>query len=99
MFEYSKFSHSRTRTHYLVDDDLVVGAAEVAERLVLGPLRLPRRGLLLREPGDVLARLGVPQVEVVLGLGLALLHGVHLPRRQRRPQRRERHERRPRGRH
>ena len=58
MFEYSDFSHSRTRTrthHYLVDDDLVVGAAEVAERLVLGPLRLPRRGLLLREPGDVLA--------------------------------------------
>ena len=38
-----------------VDDDLVVGAAEVAERLVLGPLRLPRGGLLLREPGDVLA--------------------------------------------
>ena len=46
-----------------------------------------------------LTRLGVPQVEVVLGLGLALLHGVHLPRRQSRPQRRERHERRPRGRH
>ena len=69
---------------HLVDDDLVVGAAEVAERLVPRPLRLPAGGLLLGEPGDVPARLGVPQVEVVLG-PLALPHGVHLPRGQRRP--------------
>ena len=39
----------------LVDDDLVVGAAEEAEGLVPRPLRLPRGGLLLGEPGDVLA--------------------------------------------
>ena len=39
----------------LVDDDLVVGAAEEAEGLVPRPLRLPRGGFLLGEPSDVLA--------------------------------------------
>ena len=41
-----------------------------------------------------LTRLGVPQVEVVLG-PLPLLHGVNLPGRQRGSHRRKRHERRP----